>query len=188
MSGIAPHPFWNFSLEVYAGEGVARACLDLQDRHGIDVNVLLFCCWLGASGRGRIERAALAALVGRIAAWQERVVVPLRQLRRLLASGEGLPMPGTEETTALRRRVADAEIDAEHIEQLLLAQDHAHPGNRDRPVKERLAAALANLGTYAELRGVKVERADRECVATILGACFPTLIAPEIAHALNLDR
>src|SRR3954470_3940357 len=46
MSDFLPHPFWNFSLELYAGEGVAEACLDLQERRGCDVNVLLFCCWL----------------------------------------------------------------------------------------------------------------------------------------------
>ena len=28
MSDFLPHPFWNFSLELYAGEGVAEACLD----------------------------------------------------------------------------------------------------------------------------------------------------------------
>ncbi len=38
--GSTPHPFWNFSLEVYGGEGVARACLELQDRRGVDVNLL----------------------------------------------------------------------------------------------------------------------------------------------------
>ena len=51
MSDFLPHPFWNFSLELYAGDGVAEACLDLQERRGCDVNILLFCCWLGASGR-----------------------------------------------------------------------------------------------------------------------------------------
>ena len=28
MSDFLPHPFWNFSLELYAGEGVAEACID----------------------------------------------------------------------------------------------------------------------------------------------------------------
>ena len=32
MSDFLPHPFWNFSLEIYSGEGVAEACLDLQER------------------------------------------------------------------------------------------------------------------------------------------------------------
>jgi uncharacterized protein (TIGR02444 family) len=40
MSDFLPHPFWNFSLELYGGDGVAEACLDLQERRRCDVNIL----------------------------------------------------------------------------------------------------------------------------------------------------
>lgn len=188
MTGLAPHPFWNFSLEVYAGEGVARACIALQDRHHVDVNFLLFCCWLGASGRGAIAPDRLRGLIGRIDPWQRQIVQPLRDLRRKMASGEGLPELPNAERRALRRRLADAEIESEHAEQLMLAEEWAMPGNRDRPVKERLAHALANLSVYADAVSVRADRADRENVAIILRAAFPTMLAEEIAHALNLDR
>ena len=187
-AGGAPHPFWNFSLEVYAGEGVARACIELQDRHGVDVNVLLFCCWIGASGRGRLQADELRRLCGRVGPWQRDIVMPLRAARRKLVAGENLPIPPDEAAAILRRRLADAEIEAEHVEQLLLAENYAAPGNRDRPAKERLAAALANLGLYSSQLGIKVERRDRAAVALLLVACFPMLRAHEIEHALNLDR
>jgi uncharacterized protein (TIGR02444 family) len=186
--GSTPHPFWNFSLEAYGGEGVARACIDLQDRHGVDVNVLLFCCWIGASGRGRLQADELKRLTGKVGLWQREIVLPLRAVRRRLAGGEHLPVPPDDAAATLRRRVADAELEAEHVEQLLLAENYAAPGNRDRPPKERLAAALANLGLYSEQLGIKVERRDRAAVATILTACFPMLDRGEIEHALNLDR
>lgn len=50
------HPFWDYSLRVYCGDGVPAACLDLQDRFEIDVNVMLFCSWIGQSGRGVMTR------------------------------------------------------------------------------------------------------------------------------------
>ena len=56
------HPFWDFSLSVYSTEGVPAACLVLQDHHQVDVNVILFCCWLGASGRG--ARRSLISIFG----------------------------------------------------------------------------------------------------------------------------
>jgi len=188
MAGLAPHPFWNFSLEVYGGDGVARACIALQDRHRADANFLLFCCWLGASGRGAIAPERLRGLIARVDPWQRQIVEQLRQVRRKLAAGEGLPDMPAQERRALRRRLADAEIEAEHAEQLMLAEEWAMPGNRDRPVKERLAQALANLSAYADAIAVRADRADREHVATVLRAAFPTLLAEEIAHALNLDR
>ena len=68
MSDFLPHPFWNFSLEIYAAEGVSEACLDLQERRGCDVNILLFCCWLGASGRPTLTADRLRAKFSDIAA------------------------------------------------------------------------------------------------------------------------
>jgi uncharacterized protein (TIGR02444 family) len=188
QAGGSPHPFWNFSLEVYSGEAVARSCIELQDRHGLDVNVLLFCCWIGASGRGRLQADELKRLSVKVGSWQRDIVMPLRAARRRLAAGENLPIAPEEAASALRRRIADAEIEAEHVEQLLLAETYAAPGNRDRPPKERLAACLANLGLYSAQLGIKVERRDRSAVAAILIACFPMLGAHEIEHALNLDR
>lgn len=43
--------FWRFSLAVYAAPGVADECLALQERCGIDVNILLFCAWVGGARR-----------------------------------------------------------------------------------------------------------------------------------------
>src|SRR6202000_1576818 len=40
--------FWTFSLAVYADPAVQRECLALQDDHGVDVNLLLFCAFVGA--------------------------------------------------------------------------------------------------------------------------------------------
>jgi uncharacterized protein (TIGR02444 family) len=40
--------FWRFSLAVYASDGVARECLALQEALKADVNLLLFCAWMGA--------------------------------------------------------------------------------------------------------------------------------------------
>ena len=39
--------FWSFSLRIYGAPGVEPACLDLQDRFGADVNLALYCLWIG---------------------------------------------------------------------------------------------------------------------------------------------
>ena len=87
-STSGPNPFWDFSLALYAAPGVAEACLALQDRHGADVNLLLFCCWAGARGHA-LEETELDRLMAAAAPWQERVVAPLRAARRWLKA-EGL--------------------------------------------------------------------------------------------------
>ena len=184
MSDFLPHPFWNFSLELYAGEGVAESCLDLQERRGCDVNVLLFCCWLGASGRPTLTADRLRTILKASDAWQARIVRPLREVRRRLKDepwSAALP----ETVDAVRRRVAEAELAAEHAEQLKLAALHAPPGDRDRPVEKRLRAAVGNLGVYAVCLGVVPDARDRSAVATLMKGTFPILSAEEIVQVIG---
>ncbi len=184
MSDFLPHPFWNFSLEIYSGEGVAEACLDLQERRGCDVNILLFCCWLGASGRPTLTADRLRAILKASDLWQAEIVQPLRRVRRLLKDRpwpEALP----ETLDAVRRRVADAELAAEHAEQIKLASLYTPPADRDRPVEKRLRAAVGNLGVYAVCLGVVPDAKDRAAVAALMAATFPLLSAEEIAGAVG---
>jgi uncharacterized protein (TIGR02444 family) len=186
VSDFLPHPFWNFSLELYGGEGVAEACLDLQDRRGCDVNVLLFCCWLAASGRPTLTADRLRAILKASDAWQADVVKPLRAIRRKLKDGSWAgALPETVE--AVRRRVADAELAAEHAEQLELASLHTPPADRDRPPEKRMRAAVGNLGVYAVCLGVVPDEKDRLAVATLMRATFPALVPVEIADAVGLQ-
>ena len=43
--------FKQFALELYGSEGVAAACLHLQNRHVLDVNLVLFAAFIGARRR-----------------------------------------------------------------------------------------------------------------------------------------
>lgn len=189
MSDFLPHPFWNFSLELYGAEGVAEACLDLQERRGCDVNVLLFCCWLAASGRPTLSADRLRAILKASDAWQADVVKPLRAIRRRLKDGS---WAGTlpETVDAVRRRVADAELAAEHAEQLELASLYAAAADRalhrDDPPEKRMRAAVGNLGVYAVCLGVVPDDKDRTAVAALMRATFPALLAQEIDEAVGL--
>ena len=185
MSDFLPHPFWNFSLELYAGEGVAEACLDLQERRGCDVNILLFCCWLGASGRPTLTADRLRSILKASDVWQAEIVRPLRRVRRLLKDRpwpEALP----ETVDAVRRRVADAELAAEHAEQIKLASLHTPSADRDRPIEKRLRAAVGNLGVYAVCLGVVPDAKDRAAVVALMKATFPMLSPDEVTRAVGV--
>ena len=190
MSDFLPHPFWNFSLEVYGGDGTARACLELQERRGADVNVLLYCAWLGASGRGTVTVEKLKAVIADIAQWQTEIVRPARALRQKIralggaTAGSGADFPNQVE--AARRKAAEAELAAEHVEQLVLAAHAPFSGDRDKPVRERLRAAVGNLGVYAVCLGVSPDDRDREAVTAILASAFPMTPRFEVERAVGL--
>ena len=164
---------------------MAEACLDLQERRGCDVNILLFCCWLGASGRPTLSADRLRAILKASDAWQAEIVRPLRLVRRLLKDrpwSEALP----ETVDAVRRRVADAELAAEHAEQIKLASLHTPPADRDRPIEKRLRAAVGNLGVYAVCLGVVPDARDRAAVTALMKGTFPMLTADEIAGTVGI--
>ena len=60
-------PFWIYSLSTYGQENIAAGCLVLQDRFGLDVNLVLLCCWLGSRGTilDRAEAQQALAVVER---------------------------------------------------------------------------------------------------------------------------
>ncbi len=133
--------FWRFSLAVYASPDVAPACILLQDRHGKDVNLALFCCWLGASGRGQLTQAALEAADRAAAPWRHGVVERLREARRAVKAAA---VPGSEN---LYTKAKAAELEAERVLQSILIGLAPKVANA-RAAPERLADALANLALY----------------------------------------
>lgn len=164
-------PFWDFSLEVYGGDGVALACIRLQDTHGLDVNMLLLACWIGASGRGALSAADIAAARQASEIWNTEIVVPVRGVRQRLK--QGVPPADPTLSEALRRTLQDIEIDLEHIEQLTLAAAVDRPADADRPEEARLGDAAGSLGAYMDSKEIGPRDGDREDLATLLTAAFP---------------
>jgi uncharacterized protein (TIGR02444 family) len=134
--------FWRFSLEAYGRPGVASACLDLQDRHGCDVNLVLFALWVGASGRGRLTEADIGAFDEATASWRRTVIAPLRALRRQVKQ--------EADATALYEALKAAELEAEHAEQNRL-EALAPPiaATMAGPIVDALANLAACLGSEA---------------------------------------
>src|SRR5262249_62126038 len=74
-------PFWRFSLRFYRQPEVADACIALQEKAGVDVNLLLFLLWHGTQKRA-LSQADVVELERRIAPWRNMTVIPLRTMRR----------------------------------------------------------------------------------------------------------
>jgi uncharacterized protein (TIGR02444 family) len=140
--------FWAFSLAFYARPGIAETCLALQARDGLDVNILLLCCWLGWSGQGHLGRDQLLAAEAGVAAWRGAVVERLRTLRRAL---KGMTNPAAP---ALRQDVLRLELVAEREAQRLLVASltplEAASGDGIADAEGSLAAYLAGRGASSD--------------------------------------
>ncbi len=163
MATAPENPFWEFSLNAYERSGVAESCITLQDRHGLDVNLLLFAAWSGRCGHS-LSAAELALLRACSSDWQAAVVRPLRGVRRWLKDQKQLPESLGE---GLREQVKGLELQGEMLEQLLLYEelpiDEADPDPR---------LAAANMRLYLEVYTAEPDDADLADLAVVLrGAC-----------------
>ena len=181
---IEAHPFWEFSLRVYGCEGVAEACLALQDESGADVNMVLYCCWVGASGGGALDARLLRRAAEMVAPWQGGVVGALRAARRRLKRGfEGI---ARERTEALRKSIAAIEIEAERAEQILLAEAFPPPRHDGgTPGQRAAAAAAANLVAYLRQLAREAGTEQSGHLRTIVAACFADLDEDTTARLLD---
>jgi uncharacterized protein (TIGR02444 family) len=128
---------WRFALALYARPGVAEALIRLQDDAGKDVNLVLFCLWLGAVRHRRLDLAGLAAAAAAMRPLAAGAVEPLRGLRRKLKDRPD------KDLLDLRRRVMQLEIVAERRVQarLVAAVSLLHAA----PQADPLGAASGNL-------------------------------------------
>jgi uncharacterized protein (TIGR02444 family) len=134
-------PSWQFSLAFYAAPSVARALIALQDRDGLDVNLMLFVLWLGVSGHGRLDSDGLRAAERAAGTIRADIVEPLRALRRSLGQNPGA------DVQRLRDGVRALELAAEKVVQSRLAR-FAGPRDVSRSRHARLADAHDNFALY----------------------------------------
>jgi uncharacterized protein (TIGR02444 family) len=156
-------PFWTFSLRLYATAGVAEACLALQDKQGVDIDLLLFMLWAGRSGR-RLSVVEVRALVEFTEDWRSAIVVPLRLVRRALRTPPAAIDAAA--AAALRQDIAKAELESERLQQaaLFAFRPIGALGTAEAPPER---AAAANVATYAAALATIFDPAP---VAAILAA------------------
>ena len=174
-TAAARNPFWDFSLAVWGRAAVEPACLALQARHGIDVNILLFCGWAGRRGRA-LDEADLGRLIDAARPWREAAVLPLRALRIWLktqtVTPAGAPAGSAE---ALRARIKACELEAEAIQQALLVAAIVVPEGAVSGGGGAPALTAANLSTYFAALGIAPGADDTAELADLLRGCHPEL-------------
>jgi len=101
---------WDWALAVYRVDGVAEACLSLQDANGQNVPLLLWSAWAASTGRA-LDEDTVEAGCDAARAWDRVAVTPLRAMRRTLK----LPVPDIDDAArvALRDQVKVVELAAE---------------------------------------------------------------------------
>lgn len=141
--------------------------LTLQEAHGLNVNLVLWCVWTGAHF-GEPDGATLKSAMAIANEWDAFVVAPLRAVRRKLKNG----VAGIADE-ALRDQVKAAELGAERALQLRLESFAAAlsgaAGDRQARARRTLAA-YARAARAAETPGFSISLLE-EVIRLTVDSC-----------------
>ena len=161
---------WAFALALYARPGVAEACLTLQNEADVDVMLLLMATFAAVKHRTLLTPDEIGALDEACRPWREQIVRNLRTIRSELKAG---PRPAPNgETEQFRSKVKALELEAEKIENKLLAESLPLSLPRQKAVRpEQLRTVLNDVVMYfADRRGTKADASLSSSIEAIVGA------------------
>lgn len=170
------HPFWDYALDVYGRDGVSAALIALQDRHTLDVNMLLLSLWVSHSGRGILTESEMNHALQVSSNWNPEVVCGLRRVRILLR--EEVALVPRELSDAVRKQILALEIDCEHVEQLAMAKGLVRTEDPSLTIEERFGHCVANFEKYFTRLGCQLSEEDSEALVTVFSAAYPD-VAPD---------
>ena len=177
--------FWDFSVRVYGQPGVADACLALQNQHGLDVNLLLYCCWIGGS-RGAIRDSDLKSAFEFSATWSANVVRPLREVRSWMkTAGHPSDCIPRADSMEVRADVKATELAAERLQQIGLESLSEPAPEQPLPADQQLEATVSNLTGYLALMNLDRGQASSDDLATVVTAAIPASSYDTVVLALT---
>ena len=163
---------WAFALALYARHGVAEACLALQNEAGVDVMLLLMVTFAAVKHRILLTPDEIRTLDEACRPWREQVVRKLRSIRTELKTG---PHPAPTETTEqFRSKVKTLELEAEKLENQLLAECLPLRPAQKEPVRlDQLRGVLNDVAMYfAGQRGTKLDASLSSSIEVIVEAAM----------------
>ncbi|MDH5517933.1 MAG: TIGR02444 family protein [Gammaproteobacteria bacterium] len=111
--------FWDFSVRYYQSAGVEANCLRLQDQYHLNVNLLLFCHWLGVTKQSVLTVEQWQQIISAALPWDETIAM-LRKSRKLIGTAN-IAWPSDFKQKA-RDNVINIELNTEHMQQLAIEQ------------------------------------------------------------------
>ena len=135
---------WTYSTNIWTLPDVEDLCIRLQTEYDADVNLLIYCLWLGEAKR-RLNEDDLQVMLDTVKPWQT-MIKPLRDSRRMMQQ-QMIAMPGelVEQSIA---NMKEMEINAEHMAQLALEKALNSDNIQSAENVSTADCGLANLQLY----------------------------------------
>ena len=181
------HALWDYVCEVYSKPDVEAACLQLQDDFGINIPLLLFCCWL--SQQYCIDKQEIAdALLTLCKSWTDNCIRPLRETRQRMKTAASLS--ALSQWQDMREDIKSLELMAER--QLLeMLEEHAvdkqqYIIHNDSTTDEQ--AVIDRLSHNMKRLSLQPTVASTDLFAVILTAAYPKIAYHTLTDYLKMGE
>jgi uncharacterized protein (TIGR02444 family) len=171
--------FWDFSINTYQSGAVESACLQLQNKHPADINIILYCCWAGQNHIGLLHKD-VKKLIATTRPWQTTILKPLRDARKTMKQHIiAMPADMLEQTLT---NLTEMELNAERMSQLALEKAIKLNDCHCCKDKTALQCAIHNLKLYLqEIAAIESMNSVNTQLDTILKAIFQDPDAVQMA-------
>lgn len=138
--------FWNFSIEIYRTSEIQQTLLDAQNRHGLNVNLALFCLFLNKHNIYLTEEQ-LSQLNQQLALFNGEFTSRLRELRQNFKASQS-KLNNYQE---IREALLKTELLLEQQEQMILVQSFSEFNLLDGAQNDNVQLYQALLSTQSNL-------------------------------------
>ncbi len=169
---------WNYSTQIWTLPEVEGICLNLQNTYNANVNMLLYCCWMGDKNLS-LNDDDLQALLDTVQPWQT-IITPLRDSRKMMQQHLiAMPANVVNQTIA---NMNEMELNAEHMTQLAL--EKVLKPEKISPCKDlnNIECSLSNIKSYINtLDSIESTNEIMPQISLLLTAIFQDEEAVQVA-------
>ncbi len=169
----------DFATQALQTANVESACLNLQNRFAADINILLFCCWCG-NRHVALNKDDLRQVVATAAPWQDVILKPLRNARKMMKQDIfAIPSEVLDQTA---NNMSEVESNAERMELLSIEKALDLRGRETDGSRTAVEVSAENLALYLrQLETVAAMDEVSEDLARLLDAVYQDAEAVQVA-------
>jgi uncharacterized protein (TIGR02444 family) len=167
-------PFCTFIKQIQAQPLVNNALLSLQQRLQLNINVLLFCCWVAERGLKPLNKTELRNILAIISPWHNQIVLALKKLRKHLQQQVSKPT-----LYKISKLIIAKEKMANQIEQMILSDIMLKPVTNRTP-DQKFTDACKNITVYCKELPAGMDQQDTEAIKQLLMSIFPYIDTEQI--------
>lgn len=135
---------WNYSTQIWTLPEVELICLEMQNDYDININILLYCSWVGDK-KLLLNDDDMQTLLDTVQPWQI-IIKPLRDSRKMMQQ-QLIAMPANmvDQTVA---NISEMELNAEHMTQLAMEKALKLESISPASDQDNIECSLNNIKTY----------------------------------------